>query len=145
MGNVVILGPLNSSSIELPLFSDLVPAGFPSPAQDHLDQKISLDELLNINAPQTFLAQASGDSMKGIGLFDKDVMIVDRALAASNRDIVIALINGEQCVKRLCTENGNTILRSENPAYPPRFIMEGDEMLVWGVVTSWVRRARCHA
>lgn len=142
MGNAIIIGPLAQSSTELPFYSDYVPAGFPSPAQDHLQQKISLDELLNINAPQTFLAQACGDSMVGVGLFDKDVMVVDKAIHPGNRDIVIALINGDQFVKRYCIEQGQTVLRSENPAYPPRFVMEGDELLIWGVVTSWVRRPR---
>lgn len=140
MGNAIILGPLAESSSLLPFFSERVPAGFPSPAQDHLDQKISLDDLLNINAPQTFLAEAGGDSMNGIGMFDKDVLIVDRSITAVNRSIVIAVINGDSFVKRFCREGDAVVLRSENPAYPPRFVMEGDELYVWGVVTAWVRR-----
>lgn len=139
---VVVLGALRADGQAIPLCSSLVPAGFPSPAQDHLEQQISLDELMNIRAPQTYLAQACGDSMTGIGLYDRDLMVVDRSLDAVSRDIVIALVNGDVCVKRYCRENGSVILRPENAAFPPRYIMEGDELQVWGVVTGWIRRTR---
>ena len=68
MATVTLLGPVGSSGIELPFFSSRVPAGFPSPAQDHVEQKLSLDELLDIDAPHTFLAQVDGDSMIGAGI-----------------------------------------------------------------------------
>lgn len=145
MANAIILGPVGSSDIELPFFSSRVPAGFPSPAQDHVEQKLSLDELLDIDAPHTFLAQVNGDSMIGAGIYDGDVVVVSRALRASNGDIVIAAVNGDTCVKRLSLDGKLIVLRSENPDFPPRFIMEGDELLIWGVVTASIRRHRCHA
>jgi len=144
MATVTILGPVGSSGIELPFFSSRVPAGFPSPAQDHVEQKLSLDELLDIDAPHTFLAQVDGDSMVGAGIYDGDVVVVSRALRASNGDIVVAAVNGDTCVKRLSMDGKLIVLRSENPAFSPRFIMEGDELQVWGVVTASVRRHRCH-
>jgi DNA polymerase V len=145
MATATILGPVGSSDIELPFFSSRVPAGFPSPAQDHLEQKLSLDELLEIDAPHTFLVRADGESMIGAGIFDGDVLVVSRALRASSSDIVIAAINGDTFVKRLSMDGKLIVLRSENPAFSPRFIMEGDELLIWGVVTASIRRHRCHA
>ncbi|WP_134677025.1 LexA family protein [Ectopseudomonas khazarica] len=144
MGNATILGPLGSSDIELPFFSFRVPAGFPSPAQDHLEQKISLDELLDIHAPQTYLVRVEGDSMTGAGIFDGDVLVVNKALDAVPGDIVIAAINGEPVVKTLARDGQQIVLRSENPKYAPRFVMEGDELLIWAVVTDSIRRHRCH-
>ncbi|SDF21891.1 LexA family protein [Phytopseudomonas seleniipraecipitans] len=144
MGNATILGPVGSSDIELPFFSFRVPAGFPSPAQDHLEQKISLDELLDIHAPQTYLVRVDGDSMIGAGIFDGDVLVVNKALDAVPGDIVIAAINGEPVVKTLARDGQQIVLRSENPKYAPRFVMEGDELLIWAVVTDSIRRHRCH-
>lgn len=75
---VYILGPAAPATIALPFFSFCVPAGFPSPAQDHLEGSISLDELMNIRAPHTYLARAGGESMIHVGIFDKDILIIDR-------------------------------------------------------------------
>ena len=80
MSAVTILGPVGSSVIELPFFSSRVSAGFPSPAQDHMEQTLSLDELLDIDAPHTYLVRADGDSMTGAGILDGDVLVVSRAL-----------------------------------------------------------------
>ncbi|HIZ49569.1 MAG TPA: translesion error-prone DNA polymerase V autoproteolytic subunit [Candidatus Pseudomonas excrementavium] len=138
--NAVIIGPLTSSAIELPFYSSRVPAGFPSPAQDHMDQPLSLDELMGVDAPHTYLVLASGDSMTGVGIFDEDVMVVNRKLDAVPGHIVIAWLNGDVCVKRLKKRGGQFVLESENPKYLPRYIMEGDEFEVWGVVTGSLRR-----
>ncbi|WP_339521706.1 LexA family protein [Pseudomonas sp. EA_35y_Pfl2_R111] len=145
MGNATILGPLGISTSELPFFSFRIPAGFPSPAQDHLDQKLSLDELLDIDAPHTYLVRVIGDSMIGAGIYEDDILVVSKAIPAQHGDIVIAELNGETFVKRLTRQGLQYVLCSENPKYPPRFIMEGDELLVWGVVTANIRRHRSHA
>lgn len=140
MSNAVIIGPISRSTIELPFYTCRVPAGFPSPAQDHMDQPLSLDELMDVDAPHTYLVQASGDSMTGVGIFDGDVMVVNRKQDAVPGQIVIAALNGEACVKRLTKRGDQLVLESENPKYPARFIMEGDEFEVWGVVTGCLRR-----
>ena len=145
MGNAIFLGLIGSSTSELPFFSFRIPAGFPSPAQDHLDQKLSLDELLDIDAPHTYLVRVIGDSMIGAGIYDDDILVVSKAIPAQHGDIVIAELNGETFVKRLTRQGLQYVLCSENPKYPPRFIMEGDELLVWGVVTANIRRHRSHA
>ena len=144
MNMVLILGPGGSSSIELPFFSSRVSAGFPSPAQDHMEQTLSLDELLDIDAPHTYLVRAEGDSMNGAGILDGDVLVVSRALTGRHGDVVIAAINGETFVKRLILRGEEVVLQSENHKYPPRYVLEGDDLLIWGVVTDSIRRHRSH-
>jgi len=145
MATATILGPVGGSVIELPFFSSRVPAGFPSPAQDHLEQKLSLDQLLGIDAPHTYLVRVEGESMIDIGIFDGDIMVVNRSIPWGHRDIVIAEINGETFVKRLIQNGQQIVLRSENPKFAPRYILEGDELRIWGVVTDSIRRHHCHA
>ena len=141
MGNAIILGPIGISTTELSFYSSRIPAGFPSPALDHLEQKLSLDELLDIDAPHTYLVRVTGDSMTGVGIFDEDILIVSRAITKKIGRIVVADLNGESFVKRLTQEDDQYVLRSENPKYPPRYIMESDELSIWGVVRFSVR---CH-
>lgn len=138
---VTILGPVAGSGASLRLYSSKVSAGFPSPAQDHLEREISLDEILQIRAPHTYLVRAGGDSMIRAGIHDGDLMVVDRSREAEPGDIVIAAVNGEPTVKRLAKDGHQVVLRAENPRYASRYILEGDELLVWGVVRYSVR---CH-
>ncbi|MCS4284397.1 DNA polymerase V [Pseudomonas sp. BIGb0278] len=102
-------------------------------------QAISLDELMQVHAPNVYLVRIDGDSMQGAGIFDEDVAIVDKAIDARAGHIVIAAVNGEPVCKRLDYVGRQIVLRSENPRYAPRFIMEGDEFSVWGVVTYSLR------
>ncbi|MDI3358526.1 MULTISPECIES: LexA family transcriptional regulator [unclassified Pseudomonas] len=134
-----IVGPIAEGGIQVPKCSFRVPAGFPSPAADHIEQHISLDEILNIRAPHVYLVSIAGDSMQGVGIFDADLAIVDRALEAGHNDIVVALLNNEPICKRLCIRGTQMILLSENTKYPPRYVLEGDELSIWGVITSSVR------
>jgi DNA polymerase V len=134
-----LIGPLTAGGIKLPRCSFRVPAGFPSPAADHIEQHISLDEILNIRAPHVYLISIAGDSMQGAGIFDGDLAIVDRALEAAHNDIVVALLNNDPVCKRLCKREDQMVLLSENPKYPPRYVLEGDELAIWGVITHSVR------
>lgn len=144
MNSALILGALGQSSIELPLYACRVPAGFPSPALDHMEHRLSLDELLDIHAPHMYLVKALGDSMMGVGIFDGDILVVSRGHTAALNDIVIAALNGDTCVKRLGKRDQTTVLLSENPDYPPRYVMEGDELMIWGVVIASLRRHPTH-
>jgi DNA polymerase V len=137
--SVTILGPLSAGGQQLPLYSSLVPAGFPSPAADHIEKHISLDELFDIRAPHVYLVKIQGDSMQGAGIYCGDLVIVDRSLDAVHGDIVIAAINSEPVCKRLHRRENEVILMSENRKYPPRHVMEGDELVIWGVVKYSVR------
>jgi DNA polymerase V len=107
-------------------------------APDHLE--ISLDELMCLRAPGTYLVKCEGDSMQGAGIFSGDLLIVDKGRDASAGDIVIGVINQEPSVKYLCFGlGGMPILRSGNKKYPDRYIMENDSFEVWGVVTHSIR------
>lgn len=134
-----ILGPIAQGGAQLPLCSFRVPAGFPSPAADHIEQHISLDEVLNIRAPHVYLVTIIGDSMQGAGIFEGDLAIVDRAIEPISGHIVVALLNNEPVCKRLGRRGQDLILLSENPKFPARYLMEGDELSIWGVITSTVR------
>jgi len=133
------LGPLAVGGDRLPLYSFRVPCGFPSPAADHMERKISLDELLDIRAPHMYLVRIEGNSMVGAGIFSGDLVAVDRSIEAEHGHIVIAAINTEPVCKRLHKRGQEVILKSENREYPPRYVMEGDELIIWGVVTFSVR------
>ncbi|MFJ4155625.1 LexA family protein [Pseudomonas sp. NPDC089752] len=134
-----ILGPLSGGSVAVSRYLFHVPAGFPSPAADHMEQPISLDELFNLRAPHMYLVRIDGDSMQGAGIFDGDLVLVDRSIDARHGHIVIAAVNGEPLCKRLQQVGGQVLLRSENPRFAPRYIMEGDDFMIWGVVTFSVR------
>ncbi|AXO88462.1 peptidase S24 [Pseudomonas parafulva] len=136
---ISILGTAFGGAELLPLYSFSVPAGFPSPAADHLEGHISLDELFDIRAPHVYLVRIEGDSMQGAGIYSGDLVLVDRGREAEHGDIVIAAINTEPVCKRLHRRDGVVILKSENPAYAPRYVLESDELTIWGVVRYSVR------
>jgi DNA polymerase V len=98
-----------------------------------------LDEVLNIRAPHVYLVSLTGESMQGAGIYEGDLAIVDRSIEPAHGHIVIALLNNEPVCKRLCLRGSDVILMSENPKYPPRYVLEGDELAIWGVITSSVR------
>ena len=133
------LGHIDTPGQALPLYSFTVPAGFPSLAQDHIEREISLDELLGLCLPQVFLARAGGDSMKGVGIFDGDLVVVDRAIEAKPGLIVIATLNNEPLIKTLCKDGEQFVLHSENAAFAPRYVFESDELLILGVVLYSIR------
>jgi DNA polymerase V len=137
--SVKILGPLKPGGVRLPFYSFKVPAGFPSPAADHIEKEISLDELLNLRAPHVYLVNIDGDSMEGVGIYDGDIAVVDRSITPEHGHIVIAAINNDPMCKRLNRCGDKIILTSENHRYPARHIMEGDELAIWGTVTFSVR------
>lgn len=126
------------SDLALVLYASRVPAGFPSPADDHLDGKLDLNLHLVRRPAATFFVRAQGDSMRDAGLFDGDLLIVDRAIAPQVLDIVIAAIDGELTVKRLKKSEGTWALSAENPEFSDIRLGEaGCE--VWGVVTHSIR------
>jgi DNA polymerase V len=145
MSNALILAELRANGTRLPYFDARIPAGFPSPALDHMEHKLSLDELLDLNAPHTYVVLVSGESMTGVGIFDSDYLIVSRALEAKPGDIVVACLNGDVFVKRLGKSHGTYVLQSEHPDYQPRYVLDDDELMIWGVVTHSLRNHRAHA
>ena len=121
---------------EIPLYSNKVAAGFPSPADDYLEDKIDLNQYLIKHPASTFLVRASGESMKGAGIFPDDILVVDRSLKAENGKVVIAVIDGELTVKRYIKKNSKIILQPENDDFEPIILNENADAQVWGVVTN---------
>lgn len=122
------------SVLQLPLYGGKVAAGFPSPADDHIDRLIDLNEHLVDNPDATYVTTASGESMTGVGIHDGDTLIVDCSLEAKHGDIVIVALNGELTCKQLRKRGSSVLLESANPNYQPIELQEGDDMRVWGVV-----------
>jgi len=122
-------------TLTLDLYSNPVSAGFPSPAEDHLDNSLDLNEYLIKHPSATFYIYAKGHSMNDIGIYDGDVMIVDRALEAKSKDIIIAVINGEFTVKRIYIKNNSIYLIPENKTFKPILVEDDMDFQIWGVVT----------
>jgi DNA polymerase V len=136
----VLLPDLTAAKVELPLFAHRVPAGFPSPADDYIDQRLDLNDHLVNHPAATFFVRVQGHSMQGASINDGDLLIVDRAIDPVDGKVVIAAVNGELTVKRLMLRNGQAWLQPENPAYAPLEIIEGLDCVIWGVVTNVIHK-----
>lgn len=112
-----------------------VPAGFPSPASDYFESRLSLDEHLIEHQEATFFVRVQGHSMTGFGIHDGDLLVVDRTLEAMDRRVVIAVIDGQFTVKQLCRLPHGILLRSGNPGHGDILVSGDQELSVWGVVT----------
>lgn len=121
--------------MKLQLFLSPVTAGFPSPAADYIDKTIDLNEVLIKNKPATFLVKALGDSMIGAGIFSGDILIVDKSITPANKNIVVAILNGEFTVKRFVKDRNKIFLKPENSKYKDFEINSEDDFKIWGVVT----------
>lgn len=126
--------------VALPLFGDRVPCGFPSPAQDYVEQRIDLNELMIQHPSATYFVKSSGDSMMDAGISEGDLLVVDSSRKAEHGDIVIAAVDGEFTVKRLQL-HPVVMLKPENAAYRPIMIGSEDCLEVFGVVTYIVKSA----
>ncbi len=124
----------NKANRELPLFLSRIPAGFPSPADDYLDKKLDLNEHLIKHPAATFFVKVKGDSMINAGIHSGDILVVDRSLEPSDKKIVVAVLNGDFTVKRVCKIKDKLYLVSENDDYAPIEIKENAEFEIWGVV-----------
>lgn len=130
------------NSLNCPLFSCRISAGFPSPASDYVESNLDLNDLMVRHPSATFFVRVSGDSMLDAGILEGDYLVIDRSLKVAQNDIVIAVVERELTVKRFI-RNGSTIeLRPENTAYPTIKIQSDMELLIWGVVTGVVRKTR---
>lgn len=132
---LTIQKPEAIKSLKLPLFSNKIRAGFPSPAEDHTEQKLDLNHFLIKHPAATFFVRVEGDSMKGGGISNGDLLIVDRAITPQNGQIVVAILNGEFTLKRIKKEGKRLFLKPENPSFPLIQITEEMDFQVWGVVT----------
>ena len=117
-----------------------ISAGFPSPADDFKETRISLDKELVKNKEATFYARVSGDSMIGAGLDDGDLLVIDRSLNPENGKIAVCLVDGEFTVKRIKKEKKKLYLMPENKKYKPIELKEENELIIWGVVEYVIKK-----
>ncbi len=122
------------------LFDVTVPAGFPSPAADYEQDKLDLNKHLVHNPVATFFVKVAGDSMIGAGIHHGDLLVVDRSLEPKDKNVVIAVLNGELTVKRIRIRNRKITLEPENDNYPTQEISPETAFEVWGVVTNVIHK-----
>ena len=123
-----------TKTFKIPLLTDSVSAGFPSPADDYTEENIDLNEHLISNPFSTFFLRVKGDSMINAGIKDKDLIIVDKSLIARPGNIIIAMIDGEFTIKRLSIKHNELYLKSENHNYPDFRFKNHIDVQIWGVV-----------
>ena len=128
-----------SSRIAVPFATARAKCGFPSPAEDYLDNPLDFNELLVINPAATFAVRLARESMIGAGLFPGDIAVVDRSVVPTNNCIVLALLDGEFTVKRYRRSNGTVTLTAENANFAPITVTEDRSFEIWGVVTRSIR------
>jgi DNA polymerase V len=135
---VILLEKLH---LVLPYYGQ-ISAGFPSPADDYIEDRINLKEYLVHNEEGTYVLQIGGDSMLGAGLSPGDRILVDKSLEPKSGDIVVAALHGEFTVKRLVMRAGRCLLEPANPAYRPMDVTEEPSLQIWGVVTRSIKEYR---
>lgn len=128
------------SQQQLNLFASQVPAGFPSPAEDFLEKRLDLNAYLIKNQSATFLIKVHGNSMINAGIFDGDMLVIDRSVQPSSGKIVLGVLNGEFTVKRIEKRKNKLFLIPENENFEPIEITSEMDFKIWGVVTFAIHK-----
>lgn len=139
---VLFLKPDFSNQTKTPIYLNPVQAGFPSPADDYIEDSLDLNKHLIKKPSATFIVKAKGDSMVGAGIDSGDLLVVDRSITPQNNSIVIAMLNGSFTVKRLIRKSGETFLRPENTKYKEVKVEESHDFEIWGVVAHVIKNFR---
>ena len=123
--------------VKLPLFSNRVSAGFPSPAEDYIEENLNLQDLMISHPSATYFLKVDGESMVDAGILSGDILVVDKAMSPKNGSIVVAILDGNFTVKRWFFENSQHVLRAENVNYPDIIVdpKQHQDFEIWGVVT----------
>ena len=132
--------PKKETGLDAILINTGISAGFPSPAGDYKQERISLDKELIKNQEATFFARVSGESMINAGLEDGDLIVIDRSIEPANNKIAVCFIDGEFTVKRLRVKKGKIWLQPENSDYKAIEIKEDNELVIWGIVTNVIKK-----
>lgn len=127
--------PDTSNKADVWLAEEGISAGFPSPADDFKEVRISLDKAVVKNEAATFYARVAGQSMVGAGLDDGDLLVIDRSLEPIDGKIAVCFVDGEFTVKRLKVDKDCVWLMPENAQYKPLQVTEENELIIWGIVT----------
>lgn len=138
--NLIFFQPKQDQNRSMPLAHTGVSAGFPSPADDFKELRISIDQEVVKNEEATFYARVAGQSMQGAGLDDGDLLVIDRSKEPEDNAIAVCFIDGEFTVKRLKVEAECVYLMPENPNYSPIKVTEDNQLIIWGVVTYVVKK-----
>ncbi len=125
--------------VKLPLASNPISAGFPSPAEDHLDASLDLNKELIKNKSATFYGRVKGDSMIGAGISNGDLLVIDKSIEPRTGSIAVCFLDGEFTIKRIQLAKNHLLLIAENDAYPPIKVTADNEFVVWGVVTAVIK------
>lgn len=131
-----------SSSLPLQFADEGIRAGFPSPAQDYMEQAIDLNKEIVKHPASTFYGRVVGNSMSGEGIEDGDILVIDKSLELIDGDLAVCFINGEFTVKRVKLEKDFAWLVPSNPDYEPIKVTKDDEFTIWGIVTYTVKKNR---
>lgn len=132
---------LDAPALEIPLYLSPAACGFPSPAQDYVEQTIDLNQVCIQHPAATFYVRACGYSMVGEGIHDGDLLVIDRAIKASHGAVVLACLDGEFTVKKL-QETPIPALLPSNPDFQPIYLQEGQELEIFGVVTFVIHKTK---
>ena len=132
--------PVSDTPLLALLMKTRVRAGFPSPAEDLGAQRIDLTQMLVVHAQATYFLRASGHSMVEAGIFDNDILVVDRAVKPRHNHIVVAVVDGDFTVKLLYQRAGRIKLRAANPTFADIVPKDGQTIEVWGVVTATIKQ-----
>lgn len=130
----------NTHNLQIPLFQSAISAGFPSPADDYIELKIDLNCYLVKNPAATFYVRVKGNSMENAGIYEGDILVVDRALPPKENNIAICVIAGEFTVKRLTLREGRIYLLAENTGYLPIEITNETDFQIWGIVAYIIHK-----
>lgn len=141
-GDLTICSIDTSTSLSLPYADGGIKAGFPSPAQDRLNETIDLNSEIVNHPASTFYGRVTGDSMIEEGIDDGDILVIDRSLEPLNGDLAVCCIDGEFTVKRLKVERHRVLLLPSNRNYRPIEVKEDDDFTVWGIVTHTIKKNR---
>ena len=133
---------MSQRKIKIPLSNCSVSAGFPSPADDYMEENIDLNEYLIRNPFSTFFIRVKGDSMINSGIQDQDLIVVDKSLVPIPGNIVVAILDGEFTIKRLEKKNDELYLKAENHNYPDFNFKNYGEIQIWGVVIYSIHNFR---
>jgi DNA polymerase V len=132
--------PDYSTAMELPYVDAGIRAGFPSPADDFIELSIDLNKHLIKHKDTTFFATVKGHSMKNAGIYDGDLLIIDKSLEPQNDKIAICQIDGEFTVKRIKIERNVVWLIAENEEFAPIKVTRDNELIIWGIVTASIKK-----
>ena len=135
-----LFSPSFTTKTECTFYDVGIQAGFPSPADDFIELSIDINKEYIKNRDTTFFARVNGHSMKDVGIFDGDLLIIDKSIEPQNNKIVVCQVDGDFTVKRIKIEHDIIWLVAENDAYDPIKVTADNELMIWGIVVASIKQ-----